>query len=375
MNSFTFTVESLFDGETFLNDVMVTVEDDVIVAIEPARQNQSEHFRGTLTAGFIDLQVNGGGDALFNASPDVGTLSRIAVAHQQFGTTGWLPTLITDSLDKMELAADTIAKARAEKVAGVLGVHFEGPHLSVAKKGVHNEAMIRELSAREMAIYQRKDLGKVMVTVAPETVSPSVIAQLVENDVIVCLGHSNASCEQTQSAIRAGASGFTHLFNAMSPMLSREPGMVGAALTDANVWAGLIVDGEHVHPVSAQVAVNAKQKIFLVTDAMPPVGSVDNCQTFELYGNTMHREGNRLTDSDGRLAGSMLTMLQAVKNCQSMLGCSLQRSLNMAAYNPAKFLGVEHNYGQLAIGKKASMILLDENTNVSASWVDGQRVI
>lgn len=371
MDSFEVTVESLFDGQSFLTDQQVSVKRGRIAKISDS--DVKAKLKGTLVAGFIDLQVNGGGNFLFNETPDLNTLRRIGQAHQAFGTTGWLPTLITDSIETMQQAADSVAQALAEKLPGVLGIHFEGPHLSVNKKGVHSSDFIREISDKELALFCRQDIGQVLLTVAPENVSVEVISTLVEQGVKVCLGHSNASFEQTEKALAAGADGFTHIYNAMSALQSREPGMVGAAMANTQAWCGLIVDGIHVHPGAMRALLNAKKKVFLVTDAMPPVGS--NEKSFNLYGETMLRQGNQLSNSQGQLAGSVLNMAQAVTNCQSMLGCDLGKSLNMAALNPATYLGLEQELGSLAVGKRASMLLLDEQGKVQASWIDGIQVV
>jgi len=253
-----------------------------------------------------------------------------------------------------------------------LGIHFEGPHLSTTKKGVHPENFIRQLSTSEKELFTRKDLGKVIVTIAPETVTPELISELVASGVIVCLGHSNAGYEQTLKALKAGATGFTHLFNAMSAFTSREPGMVGAALLDKNSYCGLILDGIHVHPASAKLAIKTKEKIILVTDAMAPVG-VDQT-SFEFFGQKVTRNNNTLTDSEGRLAGSMLDMKTAVNNCIDMLGLSREQAIKMASQNPATFLGIDNQYGTLSIGKKASMLLIDNNGNIKASWIDGKQI-
>ncbi len=253
-----------------------------------------------------------------------------------------------------------------------MGIHFEGPHLAAAKKGVHNANFIRHISKQDIALFCRKDLGKVVITVAPENVSTEVIGELVSEGVIVCLGHSNASYEQACAALEAGATGFTHLFNAMSSMNSRAPGMVGAALADQDSWCGMIMDGIHVHPGAAQVALNAKQNIMLVTDAMPPVGS--DKKSFELLGKTIQREGMQLTDEHGQLAGSALDMAAAVRFCQQNLVCSDVRAFNMASYYPAKFLGLDDEIGSLQVGKQASMVLLNEKGEVNMCWVDGVKV-
>jgi len=368
-------VENLFDGSSTLNNQEVVIDEGVIVSISEAKDPR-EILSGTLAAGYIDLQVNGGGGYLFNQSPREESLEQIAKAHQKFGTTGWLPTLITDEPEVMEKAASAIANARANRTNranGILGIHFEGPHLSKVKKGVHSESSIREISNKEMDIFLRKDLGKVLVTVAPENVTCEQIEKLVANGVIVCLGHSDADFETVSKAIKSGAKGFTHLYNAMSQLNAREPGMVGAALANSDVAYGIILDGIHMHPAAAKIAYLANKNMILVTDAMPPVG-VEG-ESFELPSGKVTRNGNKLTDSEGRIAGSVLDMSAAVKNAQAFLDVSLEEAINLANKLPAKFLGLESTYGSIEVGKKASLILLDKNNQVNASWVDGIKVI
>ena len=370
MTDFSLNVEKLFDGENVLFNQIVSVKDGRIVQVDNVSSNNAI-LQGMLVPGYIDVQVNGGGGYLFNQSPTLGTLKKIGKAHQQFGTTGWLPTLVTDSIEQMCKAANAVAEAIEKKIPGVLGIHFEGPFISVEKKGVHSKSLIRGISEAEIEILTRSDLGKVIVTLAPESVSPNQIERLVKEGVIVCIGHSNASYEQTKLALEAGATGFTHLFNAMSPFTSREPGVVGAALLDDNSYAGIILDGIHVHPDSACLAHKLKEKIMLVTDAMPPVGSGQT--SFKFFGDTIKREGLTLTDSAGRLAGSALDMNTAVNNAVKMLVIDKTAAINLASSNPASFLGLSHDYGSLKVGAKASMLLLDKLGDISDVWIDGER--
>ena len=370
MKQFTLSVESLFDGDEISYQKTITVEGGIITSIEDNPNSTTECLSGMLVPGFIDIQVNGGGGLLFNQSPSAETIQTIGRAHQKFGTTGWLPTLVTDSLEQMQKAADAVTEVRAEEGSGVLGIHFEGPHLSTIKKGVHPENFIRSLSDAEHNIFTRSDLGQVVVTLAPENVTPKYISKLVKSGVIVCLGHSNASFEQTNAALEAGATGFTHLFNAMSAFTSREPGMVGAALL-SDRYCGIILDGIHVHPSTAKLAYRSHKEMILVTDAMPPVGVEQT--SFEFFGQVVTRTNDTLTDSQGRLAGSVLTMQSAVNNSTEMLGIKHTEAINLASRNPAKFLGIESQYGSIRIGHKASMLLLDDSGSVSSSWIEGKQ--
>ena len=368
MTQQTISVETLFDGEKFRQYQTLYIEQGRIKAIDKT-PSVLPTKSGILVPGYIDTQVNGGGGKLFNHSPDLETLKIITKTHQQFGTTGCLPTLVTDSLEKMQQAADAIALAIQDPSLGVLGIHFEGPHLSSEKKGVHSESFIRKISKAELSIFARRDIGKVVVTVAPEMVSAAEIKSLTDIGVIVSLGHSNASIEQTNEALDAGATGFTHLFNAMSPFESRKPGMVGAALLHEKSFAGVILDGIHVHPESVKLAVKSKPNMMLVTDAMPPVGC--NEETFEFFGETIVKSGSKLTNNDGQLAGSALNMAQAVSNAEKLIGLGLAEAINLASRNPARFLGLAKDYGSLKIGQKANMVLLNNEREVQNIWING----
>jgi N-acetylglucosamine-6-phosphate deacetylase len=325
--------------------------------------------------GFIDAQVNGGGGALFNREPTAEAIARIGAAHACFGTTAFLPTVISDSYDVMARAADAIAAALRTGQPGVLGVHFEGPHLSLAKRGVHAPQAIRPLGDPELALFARTDLGVRLVTLAPEAVSPDDIRRLVSLGVQVCLGHSNADFATTKRALEAGASGFTHLYNAMSPLTAREPGMVGAALVDPDSWCGLILDGCHVHDASARLALRAKGpgKVVWVTDAMSPVGTDE--ETFDLYGERVTRRGLELRDARGALAGSVLDMATAVQNGVRRLSLPLEESLRMASRYPAERLRLGPEYGRIAVGARADLVLIDDDVNVQATFIAGELVM
>lgn len=360
----------LFTGENFIDNALFSVENGVF-KLEDSTSESVVELNGLVAPGFIDVQVNGGGGAFFNAQQSTDCLDRIAKAHGKFGTTALMPTLITDKVEVMQAAADATAKAISEGVPGVLGIHFEGPHLSFPKKGTHSEQFIRPISEQEFAIYARQDLGIKMVTLAPENVSIADVERLVASGVKVSLGHTNADYQTTMAALNAGADGFTHLYNAMSPFTSREPGVVGAALWHDNSWCGLIVDGHHVHPLSAQLAIRTKQrgKIMLVTDAMPPVGTDD--MEFDFFdGRKVIRTGDRLNSSTGELAGSVLDMASAVRNTVNTLDVSLCESLRMAALYPAQYLNLK-NKGRLLDGFDADFVVLDEQQYVKATYIAG----
>jgi len=376
MNNSSLAVSKIIVGKKLLHNQLLQITDGKILSITAIKESSKrEIISGTLAPGFIDIQVNGGGGILFNQTPTVEGLLTIAKAHQQFGTTTWLPTLITDTVDNMKAAADAIVKARQVSGSGIIGVHFEGPHLSVEKNGIHKQQYIRNISEEEIEVYCQKDLGIVMLTIAPENVSTEIIRRLVAEGIIVCLGHSNATYEQSVAALNAGARGFTHLFNAMSQFTSREPGMVGAALNHQESFAGIILDGIHVHSDSARHAFASKSKMILVTDAMPTVGVRGSRElSFDYFGQRIEQINNTLRDENGKLAGSVLDMATAVSNCQSMLGYDLVESLKFSCLNPARLLNIDQQYGTLEIGKNANMILLDDSGKVSHSWIDGEQV-
>ncbi|WP_016956708.1 N-acetylglucosamine-6-phosphate deacetylase [Catenovulum agarivorans] len=368
-----FRPHRLFDGKRFVEQPIVTVENGLIADIS-FDQPQAEviELAGLLAPGYIDVQVNGGGGVLFNNVPELATLQTMVAAHANYGTTAMLPTLITDDIEVMQQGADAIAAAIAQQLPGILGVHFEGPHLSVAKKGVHPKEHVRGISEAEWTVFARQDLGIKLVTLAPETVTPAEITRLKELGCIVSVGHSNGSYQQAADAIAAGASGFTHLYNAMSPLSSREPGVVGAALTAEHTYCGIIIDHHHVHPQVAKLAFKCKgaDKLVLVTDAMALIGSEQT--NFELFGEQVELNGDKLQIATGQLAGSHLSMQQAVQNCVNDLELSLADSLNMASLTPANWLGIAQNYGSLTVGKRADWVVLDAQLNVIQCCIAGQ---
>ena len=363
----------LFDGKHFYDEQVITITDGKIAAIDQDTKNIDVHVKGLVVPGFIDLQVNGGGGVLFNDSPSREKLETMMLAHAKFGTTGMMPTLITDKIAVMKQAADVIAQAIAEKMPSILGIHFEGPHLSVAKKGTHSAEYIRPITDEEWRILSRKDIGKIMVTLAPEAVSLADISRMVALGIIVCLGHTNADFATAQKAIDAGARGFTHLFNAMSPLQGREPGVVGCALLNDNTHAGLIIDGHHVDYASCRLAIKTKPKgsIFLVTDAMPPVGT--DMTEFPLYDRTVYLKQGKLTSTTGELAGSSLDMATAVKNTHVEVGIPLDESLRMASLYPAQFLcNKQQDTGEITAGSQADFIVLNDDLKVKETWIGGE---
>ncbi len=325
-----------------------------------------------LLPGFIDSQVNGGGGVLFNDAPSVESIRAIGRAHRRFGTTGFLPTLISTDLDIMTRAIAAVRGAIEAGVPGVLGIHIEGPYLSLARKGVHDPAKLRELDASALGLLTSLRGGRTLVTLAPEVTTPQIIEKLVAAGVVVSAGHTNATYAEISIALRHGLTGFTHLFNAMSQLTGREPGAVGAALEDPTSWCGIIVDGAHTDPVVLRIALRCKphDRFMLVTDAMPSVGT--NNDSFELQGRRIIVSGSTCLDEDGRLAGSNIDMATCVRNAISMLGLSLPEAVHMASRGPAEFLGLAHDTGRIAPGLRADLVLADEGLNVLETWIAGR---
>jgi N-acetylglucosamine-6-phosphate deacetylase len=338
-----------------------------------ARRAERRDLGGQLLLpGFIDSQVNGGGGVLFNDAPSVESIRAIGRAHRRFGTTGFLPTLISTDLDIMARAIAAVRGAIEAGVPGVLGIHIEGPYLSLARKGVHDPAKLRELDASALGLLTSLRGGRTLVTLAPEVTTPQIIEKLVAAGVVVSAGHTNATYAEISIALRHGLTGFTHLFNAMSPLTGREPGAVGAALEDPTSWCGIIVDGAHTDPVVLRIALRCKphDRFMLVTDAMPSVGT--NNDSFELQGRRITVSGSTCLDEDGRLAGSNIDMATCVRNAISMLGLSLPEAVRMASQGPAEFLGLAHDTGRIAPGLRADLVLADEGLNVLDTWIAGR---
>jgi N-acetylglucosamine-6-phosphate deacetylase len=354
----------------------LVVENGRIIAIldagdAPADATRHDLDGGLLVPGFIDTQVNGGGGLLFNDAPTLETIAAIGAAHRPFGTTGFLPTLISDDLAVVDRAMRATEAAIEAGVPGVLGIHIEGPFLNVKRKGIHDAGKFRVIDDAAVALLGSLRVGKTLVTLAPETTTPDMIRQLTNAGVIVAAGHTNAAYGTMRKALAAGLSGFTHLFNAMSPLTSREPGAVGAALESQTAWCGLIVDGRHVDPAVLRIALRTRplDRFMLVTDAMPTVGMID--KSFDLQGRQIHVVDGVCVDAHGTLAGSDLDMISAVRNAMSMLGLSLQDAVSIASGSPAAFLGLQDERGRIAVGQAADLVLLDDGLRVRETWIGG----
>ncbi|CBA15359.1 N-acetylglucosamine-6-phosphate deacetylase [Xanthomonas albilineans] len=359
-------ISVLLDGER----ILALLDDaDPRVAAAPV---QHDLGGSSLLPGFIDLQVNGGGGVLFNNRTDVDALRRIGQAHRRYGTTGYLPTLISDDVEVMRAAIAATRQAIADGVPGVLGIHLEGPYLAPARKGTHNADKFRVPDAEELALVSSLDNGVTLITLAPERLPAESIRALVATGARVFAGHTAGSYEEIRAGLDAGVCGFTHLYNAMSPLQGRDPGAVGAALEDRDAWCGVIVDGVHVHPASLRVALAAKPRgsLFLVTDAMPMVGA--DSPAFDLYGETITAIDGVVRNAAGALAGSALDMASAVRNSVRWLGLPLEEVARMASLYPAQCLGLDHRYGHIAPGYQADLVLLDDALRVRHTWIGGE---
>ncbi len=377
MSRFALTGARVFDGSAIHLDAAVVIDGAHIEAVVPVRElgpsiRIQELHGGLLAPGFIDAQVNGGGGTLFNEVPTPEGARRIAGAHRRFGTTGLLPTVITDEEMVLKAAVEAVTVARLEHTPGILGIHIEGPFIDPKRRGAHDARFIRTIAASDVEWLSKLDCGTVLVTIAPAAAPNAAISRLTHAGVIVNLGHSDATAVEATAAIRAGARGFTHLFNAMSQLDGRAPGMVGASLADPDCYCSIIADGHHVDALALKVALAAKPsgKVFLVTDAMP--SAAGGPLSFRLQNRPVHLKEGRLTLDDGTLAGSNLTMDEAVRYCWRHLGIALEEALRMASLYPAAFLRLDHKLGRIAKRYFADLVHLDDDLAVSATWIAGR---
>lgn len=355
--------DSLYDGAALRRGAALAIhgpKSGTIAAREDLPQTaQVMAIQGTLCAGFLDLQVNGGGDVLLNNDPTVDGMAQIAAAHRKFGTVGILPTLISDSKDVMARAVEAALLARGAR--GILGLHLEGPHLSQARRGTHSPDHIRPFESETLAHIERLRAAGVFVkiTLAPEAVSPAQVAQIVATGAVVSIGHSDAGSAAVRALLAAGASCFTHLFNAMSPLQARAAGVTGACL-NSQAYAGIICDGHHVADEMIALAIRARPvagRMILVSDAMPTVGGSDH---FSLYGQKLHLENGRLVNREGALAGAHITMAEGLARLITKVGLPPIQALDMAIGAPARLLG-QPALASPAQRDLADLLILDPN--------------
>lgn len=374
-----FTGARIFDGEHMLEHHHLVVEGGRIVAIgagEPTPEAATDIRRldgGILSPGFIDVQVNGGVGILLNDEPTREGMARIAAAHRPFGTTALLPTLITDTPEQTKAVLDAASEG---PIPGVAGIHLEGPHLDPARKGAHLAALMYPVGEREVALYSQaaRAMGTLVVTLAANQASPATVRALTDGGVIVSIGHSECTANEAEALFDAGARGVTHLYNAMSPLAHREPGLVGAALSRDDVWGGIICDGHHVDPRALKIAFRAKGspgRLFVVTDAMSLVGS--DLDSFMLNGRQVSRDLSgycpRLTLDDGTLAGSDIDMAASLRFLIEKLGMPVEDVLRRATADPADFLRQSRTRGRLVAGARADLVHLSGDIHVRSVWL------
>lgn len=376
MSAVALCAERVLTPAGFRHDWCVIVEQGLIAAILPSAEVPADVPRrplaGDLLPGFIDLQVNGGGGVLFNDEPTVDGIAAIARAHRRFGTTGFLPTLISADLETVARAIAAVDAAIGQELPGLLGIHIEGPFLNPAKKGIHDAAKFGILDAAAIELLASLQRGRTLVTLAPELAPPGAVRELVSRGVFVAAGHTAATYEEIQASFAEGLGGFTHLYNAMTQLASRAPGAVGAALDSRESWCGLIVDDYHVHPAALRIALAAKgpERLALVTDAMPSVGS--DRKEFLLGEQRIVADGDRCAAKDGTLAGSNLGMAQAVRNAERLLGVEFATAVRMASAVPASILGLSAERGSLQPGLRADLVLVDNEKGVVETWIAGK---
>ena len=379
MSAFAITAAEIFDGTRSHADHAVVIEHGRVADVLPRAQlgaglRIEQLADGMLAPGFVDVQVNGGGGVLLNDAPTTEGVAKICNAHARFGTTSLLPTLITDTPEVTARAVAAVKQAMADGMPGCIGLHLEGPFLSPERHGAHDAQLIRQMSDADVDAILAMAIDTLLVTLSPERVPPRIIRRLADAGVIVSLGHSNATYDQIMAAADAGARGITHIYNAMSPLTHRAPGVVGAALDSGALWCGLIADGHHVHPAAIGIALRAKRqpgRIFLVTDAMSTLGS--DIQEFDLNGRRIRRQDGVLVLEDGTLAGSDLDMMSAVRFLVQKMKLGLPEALRMAATYPAQFLG-RADIGRIEKGARADLVHIDGGLQARATWRAGVRL-
>ncbi|MDA8752539.1 N-acetylglucosamine-6-phosphate deacetylase [Halieaceae bacterium] len=372
------TAPRIFDGDSWLFEYALLIEDGQILDVLPTANVPPgvallDLEDGILAPGFIDLQVNGGGGVMFNSQPEYAGLQTMLAAHRGFGTTAIMPTLISDQPEIYQRGIAAVREARDQGNPSILGLHIEGPFFEPTRRGAHRQSCLRDLTEEDIGwLCAAADLP-LMLTLAPERCQPGQISQLAQAGILVCAGHTSASFEQARAALQEGLRGFTHLYNAMGPVTAREPGVVGAALDDVHSWAGIIADGHHVHPASLLLAHRAKArgKLCLVTDAMATVGTSEN--SFQLYDETITLRDGKLVNAEGKLAGSAIGMIQAVRVAHEAAGIELGECLNMASRYPAAFLRRDDERGCLAPGYRVDLTHFDDDYRVHNTWIAGDR--
>ena len=368
----------IFSGKDFLDNKALLFEDDNIIDIldDSFIPNDFEIQSlngGILSPGFIDLQVNGGGGKLFNNSPDKESLNTIISAHQYFGTTSIMPTVISDSLNVLQQCTDIISK-EINKNKSLLGIHIEGPFFNVKYRGVHQKQYINTINASYMNLFETLDRFPVMLTLAPECISIKQLKSLKKLGFKILAGHTDANYDQLEEAIKYGLDGFTHLFNAMGQISAREPGVVGSALNFDQTWASIIVDLHHVHPSLIKLSYKQKPegKLFFVSDSMATINHGE--PSFELYDEVVSESKGRIINSEGKLAGSSITQIDAIKNAYQKCNIPLESAISMATLYPAEYLGISDYLGQIKKGFRADLVHFNSDFKIQNVWVEGNLI-
>ena len=372
------TGSKLFSGLEFIERKALLIDDQHIAGIVneddiPVAFEVQTLDGGILSPGFIDLQVNGGGGKLFNNSPDKDSLNTIILAHQYFGTTSIMPTVISDSLNILQKCTDTISN-EIKNNHSLLGIHIEGPFFNVKYRGVHQKQYINTINASYLNLFEKLDKFPVMLTLAPECISIKQLKHLKSLGFKILAGHTDASYDQLEEAIKYGLDGFTHLFNAMGQISAREPSVVGSAFDFDETSASIIVDLHHVHPslINLSFKQKPKGKLFFVSDSMATINHGE--PSFELYDEVVNELDGRLVNSEGKLAGSSITQIDAVKNAYQKCNIPLNQALAMASRYPAEYLGIANHLGSLKPGYRADLVHFDSNFKVHNAWVSGKQI-
>ena len=372
------TGSKLFNGKKFIEHKALLIDDQHIAGIVnedaiPTDFQVKKLEGGILSPGFIDLQVNGGGGKLFNNSPDKESLNTIISAHQYFGTTSIMPTVISDSLNILQKCTDTISN-EIDNNHSLLGIHIEGPFFNVKYRGVHQKQYINTINASYLNLFETLDKFPVMLTLAPECISIKQLKHLKSLGFKILAGHTDANYDQLEEAIKYGLDGFTHLFNAMGQISAREPGVVGSAFDFDETSASIIVDLHHVHPslINLSFKQKPKGKLFFVSDSMATINHGE--PSFELYDEVVSESNGRIINSEGKLAGSSITQIDAIKNAYQKCSIPLESAISMATLYPAEYLGVSDYIGQLKKGYRADLAHFDSNFHVQNVWLAGKQI-
>ncbi|EJT1339609.1 N-acetylglucosamine-6-phosphate deacetylase [Vibrio vulnificus] len=366
----------IYTGSDVLSEHALIIENDLITSIVPAADLPSgievkDLAGANVSPGFIDLQLNGCGGVMLNDEITAETMQIMHKANLKSGCTSFLPTLITSSDADMRAAITAAREYHAKYKNQSLGLHLEGPYLNVMKKGIHSVDYIRPSDTSMVDFICENADVVAKVTLAPELNDPEHIEKLRNAGIVVSIGHTNATYAEARKGFEAGITFATHLFNAMTPMVGREPGVVGAIYDTPDVYAGIIADGFHVDYANIRIAHKIKgEKLVLVTDATAPAGA--SMDYFIFVGKKVYYRDGKCVDENGTLGGSALTMIEAVENTVEHVGIALDEALRMATLYPAKAIGVDGYLGRIKKGYIANLTIFDRDFNVKATVVNGQ---